>query len=179
MLLSKHQSFFIIIMKISQNLWVDWKVVLSSNNTRFVAIIYSVVDGSLFGRGFDTPILSYRRYSYNPGEKKVGAPDAIYYNYPHAQHCSWKWGMTLFNRKQRRSRFYHNPSQPPSNQCWGIWQGFWQHESTLRRGKGFLFLLNQTKCPNHFFQDCRCMRLNFLLQWFSAFYAQRWRTGKP
>ena len=22
------------------------------------------------------------------------------------------------------SRFYHNPSQPSSNQCWGIWQGF-------------------------------------------------------
>ena len=59
--------------------------------------------------------------------------------------------------KSKGSRFYHNPSPPPSNQCWGIWQGFWQHDSYQHcvGGKGFLFLLNQTKCTNHCFQDCR------------------------
>ena len=35
----------------------------------------------------------------------VGTPDAIYYNYPHAHHCNRKLDMTLFNRKQRGSRF--------------------------------------------------------------------------
>ena len=34
-------------------------------------------------------------------KKIVGTPNAIYYNFPHAHHCSSrKWGMTLFNRKQ-------------------------------------------------------------------------------
>ena len=84
--------------------------------------------------------------NYNHG-KIVGTPDAIYYNYPHAHHWSRKWGTKLFNRKQRGFCFYHL-IQPPSNQCWGIWQGFWQHDSNQHcvGGKKFLFLLNQTKC---------------------------------
>ena len=94
-------------------------------------------------------------------EKIVGTPDAIYYNYPHAHQCSRKWGMTFFNRKQS-SCFYHNPSQPPSNQCWGIWQGFWKTwlGSTLHQGKGVSLFPKSYQVSQPFFPGSTILTIN-------------------
>ena len=79
-------------------------------------------------------------------EKIDGTPDAIYYNYPHANHRSRKWGMTLFNRKERGSRFYDDPSQPPSNHV----RGSGKASDNMTRiniaswERFFFFLLSQT-----------------------------------
>ena len=43
-------------------------------------------------------------------------------------HLSRKWGMSFINRKKRGFHFLQL-SPPPSIQCWGTWQSFWQHDS--------------------------------------------------
>ena len=50
--------------------------------------------------------------------KTVDIPDAIYYNYPiiTTEIENWAWHCSA---KYKDSCLYHNPSPPPSNQCWG------------------------------------------------------------
>ena len=59
--------------------------------------------------------------------------------------------------ERRGPRFYHNSSPPPSVNVGGSGTGFWQHDSNQHwvGGEGSLFLLNQTKCVNNIFHDCR------------------------
>ena len=65
-----------------------------------------------------------------------------------AWHCSFK---------RRGSRFYHNPSPPPSINVGGSGKAsdnMIQINIALEE-RGSLFLLNRTKCVNSFFHDCR------------------------
>ena len=69
-------------------------------------------------------------YNHEKNGWHVGAPNVIYYSYPHACHCNQNGALHCSKRKKERkkekkkkenrgSHFSHNPSQPLSTNVGG------------------------------------------------------------